>query len=52
LDQARARPGRQVVRELSGTNEVPVLVLDNGTVISDSRNIVRWAREHPAVHSQ
>ena len=45
-------PDRQVVRELSGTNEVPVLVLDDGTVISDSRNIVRWAHEHPAVNSQ
>ena len=43
---------RQVVRELSGTNEVPVLVLDDGTVISDSRNIVRWAHEHPVVNSQ
>ena len=38
---------RRAVRELSGTNEVPVLVLDDGTVISDSRRIVRWAREHP-----
>jgi glutathione S-transferase len=39
---------RKVVRDLSGTNEVPVLVLDDGTVISDSRRIVRWAQEHPA----
>ncbi len=42
---------RRVVRELSGTNEVPVLVLDDGTVISDSRRIVRWARQHPAAGS-
>ena len=38
---------RAVVRELSGTDEVPVLLLDDGEVISDSRRIVRWAREHP-----
>jgi hypothetical protein len=38
---------RKVVRELSGTDEVPVLVLDDGTVISDSRRIVKWAKEHP-----
>jgi glutathione S-transferase len=39
---------RAEVRELSGTNEVPVLVLDDGKVISDSAAIARWAREHPA----
>ncbi len=38
---------REEVKRISGTNEVPVLVLDDGTVISDSRRIVRWAREHP-----
>jgi glutathione S-transferase len=38
---------RAEVKALSGTNEVPVLVLDDGKVISDSRNIVRWARAHP-----
>ena len=39
---------RAEIKALSGTNEVPVLVLDDGTVISDSRQIVRWAKEHPA----
>ena len=39
---------RAEIKALSGTNEVPVLVLDDGTVVSDSRNIVRWAKEHPA----
>jgi glutathione S-transferase len=38
---------RREVRELSGTNEVPVLVLDDGKVISDSAAIARWAKEHP-----
>jgi glutathione S-transferase len=39
---------RAEVRELSGTNEVPILVLDDGEVISGSGTIARWAREHPA----
>ena len=44
---SRARD-RAEVKRLSGTNEVPVLVLDDGTVISDSAEIARWAKEHPA----
>jgi glutathione S-transferase len=39
---------RTEVRELSGTNEVPILVLDDGEVISGSSTIARWAEEHPA----
>ena len=39
---------RDEVRRLSGTNEVPILVLDDGEVISDSPAIARWARENPA----
>ena len=27
---------------------VPTLVLDDGTVIDDSRKIVEWAKAHPA----
>lgn len=38
---------RAEVKRLSGTNEVPILVLDNGEVISGSSHIARWAREHP-----
>jgi glutathione S-transferase len=39
---------RAEITRLSGTPEVPILVLDDGSVISDSSRIVRWAREHPA----
>lgn len=39
---------RAEVRKLSGTNEVPILVLDDGEVISGSSVIARWAKEHPA----
>ena len=38
---------RAEVRKLSGTNEVPILVLDDGEVISGSGTIARWASEHP-----
>ena len=39
---------RKEVKELSGTNEVPILVLDDGEVISDSSAIAKWAKENPA----
>jgi glutathione S-transferase len=39
---------RAEVRNLSGTNEVPILVLDGGEVISGSGTIARWAHEHSA----
>lgn len=38
---------RKEVKRLSGTNEVPILVLDDGKVISGSGAIARWAKEHP-----
>ncbi len=40
--------GRREVEEVSGQREVPVLVLDDGEVITDSKNIVEWAAAHPA----
>lgn len=39
---------RAEVRELSGQNDVPILVLDDGDVIAGSGRIARWAEEHPA----
>ncbi len=39
---------RAEVKRLSGTGEVPILVLDDGEVVSGSGTIERWAREHPA----
>jgi glutathione S-transferase len=38
---------RAEVKKLSGTNEVPILVLDDGEVISGSSTIASWAKEHP-----
>jgi glutathione S-transferase len=42
---------RAEVKRLSGTNEVPILVLDDGEVISGSGTIARWAQEHPAARA-
>ena len=40
--------GRREVQELTGNRWVPTLVLDDGTVIDDSKAIVEWARANPA----
>src|SRR6478735_8996771 len=42
---------RAEVKELSGTNEVPILILDDGEVISGSSTIARWAKEHPVARA-
>jgi hypothetical protein len=38
---------RAEIKKLSGTPEVPILVLDDGQVISGSGAIASWAKEHP-----
>jgi glutathione S-transferase len=40
--------GRREVQKLTGNRWVPTLVLDDGTVIDDSRKIVDWAAANPA----
>ena len=40
--------GRKEVKRLTGKSWVPALVLDDGEVIQDSKNIVAWAKAHPA----
>ena len=40
--------GRREVEQISGQKVVPVLVTDNGEVISESKRIVEWAENHPA----
>jgi glutathione S-transferase len=39
--------GRRRAKELTGSSVVPVLELDDGTAISGSKEIARWAQEHP-----
>jgi hypothetical protein len=44
--------GRREVEKLTGSPTVPVLVTDDGQVITESQRIVQWAQTHPAdVHS-
>ncbi len=33
---------------MTASNTVPVLVTDDGKVVSESKDIVTWARENPA----
>lgn len=40
--------GRMEVERLTGNRYVPTLVLDDGTVIDGSHEIVEWARANPA----
>jgi glutathione S-transferase len=44
---SRARD-RAEVEQLSGQRAVPILVLDDGSVIAGSGAIASWARENPA----
>jgi Glutathione S-transferase, N-terminal domain len=39
--------GRQEVERLTGNRMVPTLVLDDGSVIDGSREIVSWAATNP-----
>ena len=42
------RGKRDKIRELTGQDDVPVLVLGDGQVVAGSDEIVAWARSHPA----
>jgi glutathione S-transferase len=44
-------PGRREVERLTGNRWVPVLVTDDGETVQGSREIMDWARAHPAVAS-
>ena len=41
-------PTRKEVREVTGSDWVPVLVTDDGQVVQDSKRIVAWAKDNPA----
>ena len=47
-DALNFTPRRRTVKELTGNCWVPVLVLDDQTVIQGSRKISDWARDNPA----
>ncbi len=42
------RGRRDKIVELTGQEDVPVLVADDGSVIAGWREIVVWAQTHPA----
>lgn len=39
---------RNEVEKVSGQRIVPVLVTDDGEVVTESKRIVEWAKAHPA----
>lgn len=39
---------RREAKRLTGSSTLPVLVLDDGQAIADSKRIVEWAKQHPA----
>lgn len=43
------RGQRDAIRELSGQEDVPVLVTDDEEVVSGTGTIIAWAKEHPAI---
>ncbi len=48
-DVLNSTSGRREVRRLSGGNdEVPALVLDDGTFIQGTSEIIAWAKANPA----
>lgn len=49
LPWTRSGDARAEVERLSGQTHVPILVLDDGEVISGSGTIAAWAGDHPAV---
>ncbi len=42
-------PARREVKRLTGESWVPVLVLDDGEVVTGSKTIAAWAESNPAV---
>jgi len=47
-DAVNRTSGRREAKRLTGKTMVPVLVTDDDEVVADSKNIVAWARAHPA----
>jgi hypothetical protein len=41
-------PGRRRAKALTGSSDVPVLELDDGSAIGGTKAIVAWARANPA----
>jgi hypothetical protein len=50
-DALNMSKGRREVRKLTGESWVPVLVTDDDEVISGSKEIIAWAKAHPAAQA-
>jgi hypothetical protein len=46
------RKGRDEVKRLTGSVNLPVLLLDEGKAIAGSGTIVDWAKAHPTVQPE
>ncbi len=44
--------GREEVERVTGNRMVPTLVLADGTIVDGSKDIVAWAKAHPAHEAQ
>ena len=40
-------PRRREVKRMTGNYKVPTLVLDDGTVVDGTANIIEWAKSNP-----
>jgi glutathione S-transferase len=40
--------GRRAIKQLTGNYKVPTLVLEDGTIVDESQQIVAWAAANPA----
>jgi Glutathione S-transferase, N-terminal domain len=40
-------PGRREVKRMTGNYKVPTLVLDDGSIIDGTANIIKWAKTNP-----
>src|SRR6266487_3015097 len=43
--------GRRAIKRLTSSYKVPTLMLDDGSVVDESQNIVAWAEANPADRS-
>jgi hypothetical protein len=48
LPDALNGTGRRAVKRLTGNSWVPTLVLDDGSVVDGSHEIIAWAKANPA----
>ena len=47
-DAINRTEGRRAAKRLTGKSTVPVLELDDGTAVWESKRIVEWAKANPA----